>query len=374
MSVLRQLLILALIAGLAVGAWFGNLFELTADDRRPAAEAGAGAKEAAAVPVIVETARYQSSAAMVEAVGTGVAIKSVTLFPEAAGQVENVLFDAGEEVALGTALLRLDDEDEVLAVELAKVRLDATRLALQRYEQAAPSGAVSATEVDAARSDVDAAKIELSRAELALRRRTLLAPFAGVLGIPEVEEGDRITESTPVATLDDRSALLVDFEVPESLAYGVQIGQSLTATAWALPGRSFVGEVQQLASRIDPDSRTLRVRAHVLNEDDALRSGMSFVITVPLTGNMLPSVPSVSVQWNREGAFVWRVGEDGRAEKVAVDVRRRSDDWVLVEAEIAEGDRIVVEGVQRLREGTPVEIGKREVEDDGAAGGGGDDG
>lgn len=360
MSLLRQLLVLALVVGVGAAAWFGNLFELTADESGGQREAGAAQKQPEAVPVVVAETTFRSSAAIVEAVGTGEAIKSVTLFPEATGRVENLLFEAGEEVGQGTPLLRLDDEDEVLAVELARVRLDEARQALERYEQAAPSGAVSATEVDAARSEVDAAGIELSRAELALRRRTLRAPFDGILGIPEVEEGDQVSEATPVATLDDRAAILVDFEVPEVFAYGVAIGQELAATAWALPGERFVGTVDQLASRIDPDTRTLRVRARIPNERDLLRSGMSFVIEVPLTGNLLPSIPSVAVQWNREGAFVWRIDDEERAERVDVAVRKRSDQWVLVEAPLAEGDRVVVEGVQRLRDGTPVEI--REVQ------------
>jgi RND family efflux transporter MFP subunit len=354
-SLFKQVLALLVIAGVAAAAWYSDGFGLIGESARDAQSAET-ARPAETPPVIVEPARLQSDAAIVEAVGTGEAIQGVIIYPETAGEVLNVLFQAGERVEQGTPLLRLDDEDEVLAVELAKVRLQEARQQLDRYERAAPSGAVSASEVDTARTEVEAAKIELSRAELALRKRTVLAPFSGIVGIPEVDPGDRVTESTAIATLDDRSALLVSFEVPEAFAYGIEVGQQVDAITWARPGEAFSGTVDSTAARIDPVTRTLTVRARVPNADDRLRSGMSFVIRVPIGGERLPSVPSVSVQWQREGAYVWRIDAQNRAEKVAIEVRKRSDIWVLVEGDIAAGDRIVVEGVQRMRPGIEVEV------------------
>lgn len=355
MSLFKQLLVLAVIAGVAAAAWFTDGFGLIGESARDAQSAET-AGPAETPPVVVEPARLQSDAAIVEAVGTGAATQGVIIYPETAGEVRNLLFQSGERVEQDTPLLRLDDEDEVLAVELSEVRLQEARQQLARYERAAPSGAVSASEVDTARTEVEAAKIELSRAELALRKRTVKAPFSGILGIPQVDPGDRVTESTAIATLDDRSSLLVSFEVPEAFAYGIEVGQEIEAITWARPGEAFSGEVDSTAARIDPVTRTLTVRARLPNPQDRLRSGMSFVIRVPIGGNRLPSVPSVSVQWQREGAYVWRIDEENRAEKVSIDVRKRSDTWVLVEGDISEGDRIVVEGVQRMRPGISVEL------------------
>ena len=356
MSLFKQLLALLVIAAVGVAAWYSDGFGLLGESDGNAQSAATAGPSQNPPPVVVQGARLQSDAAIVEAVGTGAAIQGVTIYPETAGEVREVLFSAGERVERDTPLLRLDDEDELLAEQLAKIRLQEARQQLNRYERAAPSGAVSASEVDTARTDVEAAKVELSRGELALRKRTVRAPFAGVLGIPEVDPGDRVTESTAIATLDDRSSLLVSFEVPEAYAYGIEVGQEIEATTWARPGESFTGVVDSTAARIDPVTRTLTVRARIPNSDDRLRSGMSFVIRVPIGGERLPSVPSVSVQWQREGAYVWRITPQNTAEKVAIDVRKRSETWVLVEAEIAEGDRIVVEGVQRMREGIPVEV------------------
>ena len=366
MSFWKQFGVLCLMGATGAGLWLSGV-ELPFGREKPAASATAASRPAPEpAPVLVDAVRFQSAAAVVEAVGTGDALRAVTLHPEAAGRVTAVLFEAGQAVAAGEPLLELDSDDERLALELSQVRVQEARQQLRRYESAAPSGAVASGEVDTARTSLSAARIEVAQAELALARRTLRAPFDGVLGIPEVEVGDRVDESTAVATLDDRSVVLVDFEVPESFAYGVEVGKPVDATTWALPGDHFQGTVDATASRIDPQTRTLRVRAGIPNEDGRLRTGMSFVIRLELAGERFPSVPSIAVLWDRTGAYVWRVDAEGSAERVNVDVLKREDQWILVDAPLAEGDRVVVEGVQRLRPGREVTI----VERDTVSGGG----
>ena len=359
MSIAKQLALLAGVAALVIVGWFGGDTIFGREGQETAAEGPADGSSVPA-PVVVQEVRFASDAAILTAIGTGVARAAVELYPEAAGRVIEVLFRAGQLVEAGDPLLRLDAEEEELAVELARVHIDDARQRLGRYERAAPSGAVSSSEVDAARTELRAAQVELAQAELALRKRTLVAPFAGVTGIPEVDVGDRVTESTVVGTLDDRSTLLVDFEVPEAFAYGVRQGGELKLSTWARPGETFTGEVSSIGSRVDEVSRTLRVRASVPNEEDRLRPGMSFSIRLPLTGDRFPSVPSIAVQWDREGAFVWRVA-DGVAEQVFASVLKRSEGWVLLDAPLEPGDRVVVEGVQRLRPGRAVEITGSEI-------------
>lgn len=354
MSALKQIVILAAIVAAAGLAW---LADVSAGDDAGASKAAASRSRASkrAAPVVVEKIRFESNAAVARAVGKGVAAKSVVLFPEAAGRITAVLFEGGARVKAGAPLVRLDDEAEHLAVKLARVHLDDARRKLERYERAAPTGAVPASEVDAARTALSAARIELAQAELALRKRTLVAPFDGIIGIPQVDPGERVTESSPVATLDDRSTVLIDFDVPETFAYGVREGAALEVTAWSLPGKTFKGKVAAVASQIDRETLTLRVRARVPNPDRVLRTGMSFIVRLPLVGDRFPSVPSLAVQWDRRGAHVWRV-VDGRAERVAVDVLKRAEGWVLVDAPLGAADRVVVEGVQRLRPGMAVEV------------------
>ena len=352
MTLVKQMAILAAVGLLVAGALLIDALDATGDATGPPA---AARDDRAPAPVAVQTVRYAGGAAIVEVVGTGDARSAVTLHPESAGRVTEIRFGAGQRVKRGVALLRLDSDAEELALELAKLRLEDARQQLARFERAAPSGAVSASEVERAQTALSAARIELAQAELALRDRTLVAPFDGVVGIPEVDVGDRVTESTAIATLDDRSSILVDFEVPEAFAYGVREGGRVEASTWVILGETFFGVVDSVASRIDPLTRTLRARARLANEQDRLRTGMSFVIRLPLEGERFPSVPSIALQWDREGAYVWRV-VDGAAERVDAHVLKREDEWVLLDAPLAAEDRVVVEGVQRLSEGRAVEI------------------
>jgi len=348
----KQLVLLGVIGALAAGAWFADLGSLLGSG--PAANEVAKRKRVRRpVPVIVKPVIFDSDAAVVEAVGTGVARRAVTLFPESAGRVTEVLFKAGQKVQRGTPLLRLDDEVEQLAVKLAMVELNEARRKISRYETLGKRGNIARSEIDTARSAVLTAELKLSQATLALKRRTLPAPFSGVVGIAKVEPGDRVTTTTAITSLDDRSALRVDFDVPENFVYGVRRGGALTAITWALPGERFKGTIAMIGSRIDKDTRTLRVRAQIPNKGDRLRPGMAFSIRLPLTGTRFPSVPSAAIQWSRKGAYVWII-RDNKATRVPVSVVKRSDAWVLVDARLTTKHRVVVEGVQRLRAGRAV--------------------
>lgn len=362
MSPLRQIGVLVLVAAVAAGAWIawsGSLFGTTGVESGVDEVAKA---PATAVPVLVVPVGLQGDGAVIQAVGTGIARQAVVLHPEAAGRVVELAVKAGDRVEQGALLLRLDDEGERLALDLARVNVADAEQRLARYEQAAPSGAVSQSEVDVARTALQAARIERQRAELALERRSLVAPFGGVIGIPQVDLGDRVDETTPVATLDDRSALLVAFEVPEAFAGSLDIGDPVAATTWARPGESFQGTIVDIASRLDPVTRTLPVRASLPNDDDRLRPGMAFAIVLRLVGNRYPAVPSIAVQWDSEGPHVWLV-EDETARRVPVTIIRRGEGVVLIDGAIAEGAAVVVEGMQRLRPGIPVELGSTATAD-----------
>jgi membrane fusion protein (multidrug efflux system) len=112
-------------------------------------------------------------------------------------------------------------------------------------------------------------------------------------------------------------------------------------------------------SRIDPDSRTFRVRARIENADDTLRPGMSFRVTLDLSGARWPAVPEIAIQWGGDGAFLWTV-VDGKAKRVPVTILQRQEARVLIDAEIEAGDPVVVEGLHVMREGRPVSVTIRE--------------
>jgi membrane fusion protein (multidrug efflux system) len=306
-----------------------------------------------AVKVLVEPVELSRERLKVEAVGTSEALQSVTLFSAAVGEVVKVGFRSGDYVEADSVLLLLDQRDQALAVSLAEVRVvDAERL-FNRYQRSADSGATLPTVLDAARSELSAARIELDRSRIALEDRQVTAPFAGHVGITDIDIGDRVRTDTAIATLDNRRELLVSFDLPELLVGKINAGDQVSLTTWNMQSKSVTGDVIQLGSRIDPESRTFIVRARVENPGDSLRPGMSFRVQLDLAGDPYPVMPEIAVQWGAEGSFVWAV-EDGHARQVPVNIIQRRKGQVLVETSLSVGQLIVVEGIQRLRPGVNV--------------------
>lgn len=307
-----------------------------------------------AAPVLTHEVQWQSRSTLVEAVGTSRALQSVMLYPEVSGEVEAVLFKTGEEVEAGQPLVRLDARDQQLAVELAEVELAEAERLYSRYKRSEGAGAVTESTLDEARSAVDRARIALERARVNLTYRTVTAPFRGHMGITELEVGARVDPSTAVASLDDRSELLVTFTVPE-LFYGqVEPQQLLELSTWNNRSERNQGEVMEIDSRVDPQTRSFTVRARVPNPDDRLRPGMSFRVKLQLAGDEYPLIPEVALQWGGDGAYLWAL-QDGRAQRVAATIVQRLPGQILVDARLPRGSLVVTEGVQRLREGQSVD-------------------
>lgn len=355
-----KLRLLALVVLLAVAVWGTQSYWGAWLDGLSGAPEAAGDKAkkrapGAGVPVLVAAADEQRDAVVIEAIGTARARRSVVLYPEAAGEVVEFTLTSGQRIEKGDVILRLDSRATGLSVKVAETRVREAESALQRSRKLRANNVRSAANVEDAEIIFERAKLELQQAQEALSDRILRAPFSGIVGIPKVETGDRITTSSEVISLDDRSTLLVEFEVAERYLSRLQVGMALSARTPAFADRPIVGTVDKIDSRVDPVSRTVQVRAAFPNDDDALRPGMSFFVGLSLTGPLYASVPELALQWRDGQSYVWRV-VDGKAERVNVTARRRLNNRVLIEGDLSPGDIIVVEGVQRLRPGRAVEI------------------
>jgi RND family efflux transporter MFP subunit len=329
------------------------------------------------VPVIVEPVRLAEDDLRLEVVGTGRARRSVTLRSRASGEIVSMALAPGARVEAGEVLMRLDDADERLALSLAETRLADARRTLERQRQLRASGTAALARLDEAETAAEIARLEVERAREALAERSLLAPFDGVAGLPEVETGAWVEEGEAIASLDDRSALLVEIDLPEAAlgrlgavsgggdglaAAGADVRSDaaggaarIGAVTPTVPGRVFGAALEAVDSRVDPGSRTVRVRVAVPNENDALRPGASFTVRLDLPGGRYPVVPELALQFSRGSLHVWRLAGEA-AERVEVVMIRRRDRTVLVDGPLAEGDRVVVEGTQRLRPGRAVRV------------------
>lgn len=286
------------------------------------------------------------------AIGDGEAIEAVTVMPQTSGTVAEILVSSGQKVTKGDVIARLDREEQVILRDQAAVAL---RSAKEKAESYRNLQSFSRLDVLDAQIAEEQAQLQLTTAELNLKRRDIVAPIEGVIGIVGVSVGDNVTNSTAIVSLDNRSQLLVDFWAPERFAAAVQSGMAVEANSVSRPGQVFKGSVEAVDTRVDQASRTIRIRARIDNPDDVLRAGMSFAVTMRFPGDTYAAVNPLAVQWDGEGSFVWQI-VDNKSVKTRVRIIQRNSDQVLVEAPLKEGDVVAVEGLQRVREGGTVEV------------------
>ncbi len=302
--------------------------------------------------VVLATVGSDNADSTVRSVGTAQAIERTTLYPESAGRIEWVGAVAGQRVHKGDVILRLDDRIQQFALDRARLAVSDAEDAVERYRTLAASNTVSDVALRDALLELEKARLDVRETEDALARRSVLAPFTGDIGLIDVGIGDYVTTATSVATLDDRSTILIDFRIPERFANLVETGQPMSVATPALPGLSMVGEIAGLDSRVDSVSRTLAVQGTIANDNDLIRPGMSFEVSLAFAGNSYASVPSPAVQWDSSGPYIMKT--DGNlASRVPVEIVSRQDGRILIRGDVAVGDEIVSEGIDALRPGQP---------------------
>lgn len=303
------------------------------------------------------------------AIGTGRALRTVSVTPFSSGRITEVRVESGAHVDAGDVIATLDSDSESIAVDRAKLSLEDEKAALERIKTLRTTNTATSVQVTQAELDVRNAELALRDAQLALDRRSIRAPIDGVVGILPVNEGQYITSDSNVVTIDDRSELLVDFWVPERFAGQIEVGQPVKATSVARADEVFEGEVNAVDNRVDPESRTLQVQARITNPADRLRAGMAFQVEMRFSGNTFPAVDPLAIQWSTEGAFVWAV-QDGKARRTPVRIVQRNSDSVLVDGVFDDRDTVVVQGVHNVRDGEDVMIAERDGPDLGSNGSG----
>jgi len=370
MSAIRQIVLSLVVLLIAAAGWYAydqGWFSTNQGGRGGPAGAGQAAGggsrgggsggfaggRGGAVLVVTAPVTSDDTGIDVRAIGTVAAAQEVTLYPQDSGIVTDVAFTPGSKVTKGETLIRLDDSDQQVALEKAKIALDTAQSALDRAGQLAKSNNITTVALTDARSAQQNAAIGLKAAENDLAKRTVTAPFTGVIGLTDIAVGDLINSSKAIATLDDMSKVTVAFDVPERASGLVAIGQPVAASTEALAGRTFKGTISAIDNRVDPVARTLRVEATLPNDASDLKPGMALTVAMSFPGKPHPAVPSLAVQWDRTGAYVWKIAA-GSAHRVAVQILGRRSGTVIVTGDLAENDPVVIEGLQRLREGSKV--------------------
>lgn len=288
-----------------------------------------------------------------DVIGEGRALKSVALTSEATGIVTEVNIAPGKKVAQGDVLLRLEDEQQRIALYRARAQYPIAKENADRYADLVETEAASELEAEAAFNNFKTIEADLRAAEFAVQQRTIRAPFDGVIGLSDIEAGDYLRAGDMVTTLDDTSSIVIEFSVPQEAASSVEIGQPVTAQL-ASGGAPHQGRLSAIDSRVNPDTRTLRLEASFENNDQRLLPGAIFAVSTTNAGEPAVSIPGLAIQWDRTGPFIWKRGEEGLSVRAAVTILQRTDESVLVAGEVSAGDLVVWEGADRIRPGMPL--------------------
>ena len=290
----------------------------------------------------------------IEALGTALANESVTLTASLNETVRRVNFEDGEFVEAGTILVELSNEEEEAQLAEAGANLDEAKRQLARLVDLDKRGIAATSEVDGARSLAEAAEARLNTVIARLDDRLIRAPFSGVLGFRQVSPGSLLMAGTAITTLDDVAKIKLDFTVPETVLNLMKPGSNILARSVSWGDRDFVGVVRAVGSRVDPVTRAVVVRALIANEDRALRPGMLLTVRVITEEKQAFMVPErVVVQVGGE-AFVYAVDSENVAHKQTVQLGTRQAGDVEIVSGVNEGDRIVTQGVIKLRNGSQV--------------------
>jgi len=306
------------------------------------------------VPVTTQVLRLQPWSDTLQAIGTVRARESVVVTAKVGETVQRVHFDSGDDVARGEVLVTLSGQAQQASLaEAQAAAAEADRL-YRRQSELAGQQLIARAQLDTQRATRDAARARVAQARAAIGDRTIRAPFAGVLGIRQVSPGALVTPGTPIATLDDVARVFVDFPMPESELARVAAGHRLHGTVAAFPGRVFDGTVSTVDARVDPATRSVTVRGDFANPERALRPGMLMEVRVSRPERQALAVPEIAIVQVGTDSFVFRVGADGKAERVPVQVGARTGGRAEIREGLASGDRIVVDGTGKLRPGMAV--------------------
>lgn len=292
----------------------------------------------------------------IQALGTAQANESLTLTAKVTETVTRVNFQDGDYVEAGSVLVDLSGRAEVAQLEAAQATFVEASKQYDRLAELVKQGTIPRSQLDTQLSVRDAARARADAIRAALADRIISAPFAGVLGFRRVSPGALVTPGAVISTLDDIHTIKLDFPVPETYFGQIAVGQSVRALSPAFVGQTFEGRVTAVGSRVDPLTRAVTVRAEIPNPSGQLRPGMLLTVRLLQPPRRALVVPEISVLQVGTRAFVYRILADDTVETVDVVTGTRRRGEVELREGLAEGDRIVMDGTVKLRQGAKVRI------------------
>ena len=336
---------------------------------------GKQAMKAGPPPETVATAKAKKDAweETIPAVGSIVAARGVSVSNDAAGIVSRILFESGASVREGQVLVELDTSVERAQLASNRARQDLARVTAARSQRLLASGSISAAQSDADEAAFKSTTTDTGALQAQVGRKTVRAPFSGRLGIRLVNLGQYLTAGTPIATLEAIDTVFVDFSVPQQRLEDITLGMPVRVDVEGVENAAKEGEISALDPAIDQTTRTVKVRASLLNQDQVLRPGMfaSVAIVLPKK-NEYVTVPNTAVVRAPYGDSLFVVEDkkdasgapakdaQGKPAKVArqqfVKLGEARGDFVAILDGVSDGQEVVTAGAFKLRNGSGVVV------------------
>lgn len=335
-----------------------------------AACGGSEAKQERPAPLVtvgaVETRDFAES---YEAVGTAVANEQVALTAPVTERVVQLGFDDGQFVRKGQMIAVLAQGQETAALAGASARAREAEQQLTRIETLRKSGFATKSSLDTQVALAAAARASAAEARASIADRVVRAPFSGYASLRRISVGAVVAAGSEITTISDISTIKLDFDVPETLLPEVRAGQSIEATAPALPGSTIGGRITAIDPVLDPATRSAKMRALLRNDGGAIKPGMLLSVTIRSRQRTAPAVPELALVLEGSQRFVYQLDKDGKAQRVPVETGARNGNWVEITKGLAPGAKIVTEGVVKLSPGAKARTGDGKPGGNQAAGG-----
>lgn len=307
------------------------------------------------------------------AIGTLKALQGVDLTVESSGTVRNVLFRSGEKIGLNQPIIQLDAEVEEATLATSEAERGLAQVEFERARSLVSRQALSKSEYDRLAAELQKSNTRVAQLKAILAKKRIVAPFAGTIGIRQVDVGDFVSSGTIIATLQDVSSLYVDFFLPEQSVPLLKLGQRVRFVVAAYPNESFEGEINAINPKVDNSTRNVQIRALLSNPENKLLPGMFANLEVLLPNETVRVVvPETAITYTLYGNSVYVVGvkkdEQGQdvkddkgqpflqVERRFIETGERRDGQVVILKGLQKGEQVVTAGQLKLDNGAHVVI------------------
>ena len=355
----KRILLTTVIALAVLGGIFGFRFY-----QLKQAKAAMGARKP--IPATVTTASATEQwPTLLSAVGTLESFQGVAIRAEIEGRIVKIAFESGALVKAGDVLVEMDTATEAAQLKSyeASARLTESNLGRARDLQVSNTNTKSDLDLAEANAAQANANVEFTRATLAKKR--IVAPFAGRLGLRQVNLGQFLNKGDLVVTLEAVDPIYADFSLPQQEITNLTAGLPVEVAIDAYAGRPFAGKIEAIDPRVDGTTRNIHLRATLANTDEALRPGMFARVNVVLPGdNAVVAVPATAIVYSPYGNSIYvAVEEKGAliAQQRFVTLGARRGDLIAITKGVAAGEDIVTTGQGKLRPGSPISVNNKVV-------------